>query len=35
MSIFIQIRQLLTPLRDDPERILEEGDDDQKPSYCR
>ncbi len=35
MTIFIQIGQLLAPLRDDAQRIFQEGHHDQKPSDGR
>jgi len=35
MSIIMQIRQLITPLRNDPQRILQERDNDQKPPDSR
>ena len=31
----MQIPELITPLRDDPERILEESDDDEEATNCR
>jgi len=30
----VQIPELITPLRDDPERILEESDDDEEATDC-
>ena len=31
----MQIPELITPLREDPERILEESDDDEEATDCR
>jgi hypothetical protein len=31
----VQIPELITPLRDDPERILQESDDDEEATNCR
>lgn len=30
MSIVVEIEKLVAPLRDDPESVFEEGDDDEK-----
>lgn len=35
VAVIVKIQQLVAPLGDDSERILEEGDDNQKSSNCR
>lgn len=35
MTVVVKVEQLVAPLSDDTERILEEGDDDQESSNGR
>ena len=35
VHVLVQIPELITPLREDPERILEESDDDEEATDCR